>query len=139
MPIRIERIAEKDLTVFVVTGVLGPGEQLKALEKFYEGDPTRHVLWDFRKVEGERYFYEDVKEIVAFSKTKAHLRPPGKTAIVTSKAVDFGLARMAKSLSEAMEMPWEAGSFTSIEDAVAWLDVSYLGPRETEERGEEKP
>jgi len=125
MSIHMEQIEGQDLTIFRVSGEVGAGEQLAAMQSFFETGPTGDVLWDFREVEGERYFYEDVKEVLDLCRNKSALRPPGKTAIVTAKPVDFGLARMAKSLSEAMELPWEVRNFTSMEEAVDWLGVHY--------------
>ncbi|MBU0992554.1 MAG: hypothetical protein KJ737_08685 [Proteobacteria bacterium] len=126
MPVTIERIEDQNLTVFLVTGELKADEQLNAMESFYEGKPTANVLWDFRKVEGARSSYMEVEKMLSYAKSRGQRRVSGKTALLTAAAVDFGLARMTEILSEVKEIPWEVHSFTSLEEAMKWLGVTYV-------------
>lgn len=114
--------ALRDLTVFTVEGELRFEEQIEVLRTFYEGDPTANVLWDFRNITGNRIQSEEVSMIVSFIKRKETKRTSGKTALVVSTDLDFGLSRVSQAYGESEELPWEIRTFRSMESAYQWIE-----------------
>jgi hypothetical protein len=57
------------------------------------------------------------------AKKYAHLRKGGRSALVLSKDVGYGIGRMYGALSEIENIPYEIRSFRDIKDAREWLGV----------------
>jgi len=113
---------ERDLTIFAVEGELTFVEQMAALRKFYEGTPTCNVIWDFRQLEGYRISSDELREIISFVKDRGKDRLGGKTALVSSTDLDFGLSRMSQAYADHEELPWRIESFRSMAEAFTWID-----------------
>jgi hypothetical protein len=122
MTISLSVDALRDLTVFTVEGELSFEEQVEVLRIFYGGDPTTNVLWDFRNITGNRIQSEEASEIVSFIKRNEAKRPSGKTALVVSTDLDFGLSRVSQAYGESEGLPWEIRAFRSMESAYRWID-----------------
>jgi len=122
MPITTERFPSRDLTVFTPVGSSGLDEQIAVLKDFYEATPTRNVLWDFRNIRGKRLSSGDLRLIIEHLGRYRDRRPPGKTALVSSTELDFGLSRMSGSLADSEELPWKIQAFSSFAEAESWLD-----------------
>jgi hypothetical protein len=56
----------KDLTVFTCKGVLSFDDAMPVVEAFYDGDPTKHVLWDMTETTEIHLTSEEVKQIATF-------------------------------------------------------------------------
>ena len=110
-----------DLTMFIVEGTLTFEMQIKALQKFYTDKPSANMLWDFRKITGTRISSEEVQKLIAFMKGYKDKRPHGKTALVSTKDLDFGLSRMSATYAKIENIPWEIQAFHSLEEALDWL------------------
>ena len=121
MAIEIKTDTSQDLTVFTAVGEIDFNSQMAVLKTFYHGTPTRNVIWDFRSISGSRISSEEISRIIEFIKANEHKRPGGKTAMVTSELVDFGLARMSAIMSEVREMTVKLDSFKSFDAALEWL------------------
>ena len=122
MPISSTYDRSKDLTVFTATGVLTFDEHMAVLRDLYKDHPTRNVLWDMRGMTGERLSSDELRRMISFIKLHEVKRPGGKTAIVTSTDLDFGLSRMSDALGESEQLPWRIRGFRSMEEAVKWLE-----------------
>jgi hypothetical protein len=112
---------DRNLTVFSVQGELSFEEQMAALRRFYDGTPTRNVIWDFRCMEGQRVSSEEMRKIISYIKRQDQKRPAGKTALVAATDLDFGLARMSQAYADQEELPWQIESFRTMEEAFIWI------------------
>jgi hypothetical protein len=79
------------------------------------------VLWDFSKASLSRISSNQIETILDYIKQHAEKRAGGKTAIVVSKTLEYGMSRMIQTLSELISIPLEIKIFRSIEEAVQWL------------------
>ncbi len=122
MPITSHIDKAKDLTVFKVTGVLSFDEVLPVVKDFYDGDPTKHVLWDLIDTTEVQLTSEEVEAIANFSPRYEGKRASGKTAFVAQKDILFGLSRMFEIQSSIRESPFPIMVFRSIDEAHQWLD-----------------
>jgi len=114
----------KNLTIFRVTGVLSFGEVFPVVKAFYDGDPTRHVLWNLIETTGIELTAEEVKAIAHFKPRYEGKRELGKTAFVAQKDILFGLSRMFEIQSGIKEAPYPIMVFRSLNEAQQWIDES---------------
>ena len=113
----------RDLTIFSVKGELTFEEQMEALRQFYESAPTCNVIWDFSLLEGSRVSSDELREIISFIKRHGKNRPGGgKTALVSSTDLDFGLSRMSQVYADQEKLLWRIESFHSMEEEFDWID-----------------
>jgi hypothetical protein len=128
MPINSSVDHQHDLTIFVAAGELTFEDQMAVLRQFYAGNPTKHVLWDFTRITGRRISAAQLRAIVQFIAEHATLRAGGKTALVGSSDVDFGLARMGSALSEARHVGWQMQAFRDLVEAREWITATASDP-----------
>jgi hypothetical protein len=121
MPITVQTDESKDLTTFQATGVLTLEEQLAALRPFYEGNPTKNVLFDLRAITGNRVSSSELEQIADLMARYKDKRPQGKTALLVSGKADYGLGRMVSIMAETKEVPVQVQVFYSIDEAMEWL------------------
>ena len=112
---------EASLTILAVKGVLTSQEIIGALAEFYEHDATPHLLWDFSEADLSGITSAHMEQIIAVSKSKAHIRPDGRTALVVQKDLSFGLSRMYETLADISQHPVAYRVFRDKDEAVAWL------------------
>jgi hypothetical protein len=110
-----------NLTTTTVSGVLDADGIVDTIRRFYDGEPTDLVLWDLSRAEFDELSSEDVHRIARTTTMYADRRPQGRTALVFSEDVGFGLGRMFGSLQEVSDSPVRHRSFRSLEEAMAWL------------------
>ena len=122
MLVKTEVDHEKQLTVKTVTGNPSFEESMTAFRQFYEGNLTKKVLWDFRKASLYRISSNHIEIILDYIRQHAEKRAGGKTAILISKDLEYGMSRMIQTLTELKGIPIETAIFRSIEEAVHWLD-----------------
>ncbi len=122
MPITSHIDKAKDLTVFTATGVLSFDKVLPVVKAFYDGDPTKHVLWDLIDITDVQLTSEEVEAIANFRPRYEGQRASGKTAFVAQKDILFGLSRMFEIRSSVGEAPHSIMVFRSIDEAYKWLD-----------------
>ncbi|MEE8552810.1 MAG: hypothetical protein V3S72_05875 [Desulfobacterales bacterium] len=118
----IKKIDSKNrLTVFTVIGKITANEFIAAIGDFYDSSATTNVLWDFTKSDLREITSADVENIVNLSVKYAEKRSSGKTAIVGSDDLTFGLLRMYEMTKEMTELPFETQAFRDIVKAYKWL------------------
>lgn len=110
-----------DLTIFTATGEVTYEEWIEALKAFYEGSPTKNVLWDQRGLTGQRISSEELEKIITFLRSYQDRRPTGKTALVGTSDLDFELASQTHTLAETKMIPWKIKGFRSLEEGVKWI------------------
>ncbi len=121
MPITTEIDNDKQLTTHTVIGDVTFEEFMTTLKQFWENLQTINVLWDFRK---SGVSDVSTKEAVAVANYVKHLsgkRIEGKTALVASVDLWYGISRMAQTLGEIKGLSFQMEIFKSYEEAIQWL------------------
>ena len=54
------------MTVFTVKGVLSFDNAMPVIKAFYDGDPTKHVVWDMTDITEVQITSEEVIKIATF-------------------------------------------------------------------------
>jgi hypothetical protein len=112
----------RQLTIFSPTGVLNFNEIMSAITSFYEGSPTKNVLWDLNEVSKINITSQEIEKIAASRPQYNKKRPEGKTAIVTRNDYYFGLSRMFETYSQLKNIPFQVMVFHTIKEAYQWVD-----------------
>jgi hypothetical protein len=112
---------DKQLTIHTVIGEASFEEGMSTLRQFWEGRPTINVLWDFRKASLARVTAEETEETMNYIKRHSAKRSGGKTALVVSGELEYGLSRMSQAFGEIKNLTLEIEVFRSYEDAIEWL------------------
>ena len=110
------------ITIFSASGKLTFDEAMAEVKMFYI-QPTPNVVWDLRSVSEVNLSSSEIWEIASFRpRHESSKRINGKTAIVTSQDLLFGLSRMFQSFSENEDVPFAVMIFRTMEEAQGWLD-----------------
>lgn len=108
------------VTILRVTGPFHLGDLRATLGELYADhtrEPPRRFLWDLRSAE----LNWSAEEIRQFSDWVRRNRQPGegKTAVVVSRDLHFGLARMYEVFSS--DLPVEFVVFRDLDAATVWV------------------
>jgi hypothetical protein len=114
---------EKDLTIQAVIGPVSLQDACDALDRYYAGLFTKLILWDLTRAEISSYKTEHIIALVRKVKQYHHLRKGGKTAMVISKDLDYGLTRIYQAYAETEGIAFEIRIFRDMEKAKEWLGV----------------
>lgn len=113
--------SEKDLTIFTVEGNLTATEIIAFTKEYYSKHPTKLVLWDGSKGTVSSITALDFQKIAQKTKNQIEKRKGGKTALVGSFDIDFGLARMYGIYAEIERIPVQYRVFRNTDEAMVWL------------------
>jgi hypothetical protein len=116
-----------DLTTVTVEGTVTADQVRGQIVQFLSGDPTQLVVWDIRRGSLSGMTAENMRMIISAGAPFAHRRRNGRTAIVSTQDVDFGLSRMFQAIAELQHIPFEVEVFRDMELAMAWLRGSTGG------------
>ncbi len=122
MSITISVDNDKHLTTHTVIGEISFEEVMSTLKQYWEGQPTMFLLWDFRKGSMAQLSYVDLERIVDYVTFHSEKRASGKTAIVVSRDLEYGLSRILDTLRDIRKVHSQLGVFRSVEEANQWLD-----------------
>jgi len=125
MPIFVELLEEQRLVYVRGTGVLTLADNLYVFQKLLADPrfrPGFSQLADFRDVADAELGEKELREIVANEQAHLGFLEGARIALVAPADFAFGLARMWEILAE--RMPFEAGVFRSLDEAVAWLGLA---------------
>lgn len=117
---RINQIA--GLVIHIATGELSVEKIKAALEARLKNPDHRRgmrVLWDCSRASLSSISADEVRDLAEFNTRRADMRGLGRSAIVVSKCVDFGVARMFEFY--ACCLPWQTAVFWDLESAMRWL------------------
>jgi hypothetical protein len=117
---------DKHLTIHTVTGEPSFEESMAFFKQFYEGELTQNVLWDFTKASLARISSEHTETILDYVRQYVEKREGGKTAIIVSKDLEYGMSRMIITLAELKDIPFELEIFRSLEEAVQWIGIKDI-------------
>jgi len=112
---------EKDLSVFTVVDDVDAKQILDEVLGFLTGEPTHLVLWDLRAGSLTRVTPSGFRMIAERATEMAYRRKGGRTAIVCSTDVDYGLSRMFQAFAELLQAPVEFTVSRDIVSAREWL------------------
>lgn len=105
------------------SGVMTPASferQFRHLVNHADWMPGTNILSDYTGIDGSTLTAEDVRGMAGVYASLADRIGPGRSALVVSEALEFGLARMWVSWAE-MKIPREVRVFTSMSEAEAWV------------------
>jgi len=119
--IKVHQDSERELTVFTAEGMIRADDVATAIETFYRNAVTLNVLWDISGADVSRIEASDIEKIVHLSVAHGETRVGGKTAVVATEDLTFGLSRVYETLKEAEQLPFQTSVFRSLDDAYAWL------------------
>ncbi len=112
-----------NMSIRKVIGIPTTKELVNALESYYASRPTKYILWDLSQANLNRLTAEDLKALVKAVKKFSHVRAGGKTAIVVSDDVSFGMGRMLEVFMELQNIPFQLRVFRDFSSASEWLEV----------------
>jgi hypothetical protein len=122
VPIQFNIDRANDLTVFTLTGEVSFQDFLSSLNQYGKEGPTLSELYDARALKGKRLTNEEIHAFAVYLSKHADKRPAGgRTAVVVSEKVDFGLSRMLSLLTEETT-GYDIEVFQDIDAAFKWID-----------------
>ncbi len=114
-----------EITIVTAAGLLvEPSDILAAYAQFLDaGEHTSpNMLWDLSAATLTTLSSKAIHQLAAdLVRAGRGRRRPGKSALVCSQNVDFGLARMLAILVSDQGLPVEFHVFHDVDDAKAWL------------------
>ena len=111
----------QDLTVVIATGKLQADDFHKSIREYYSGPVTANILLDLNQADLSAFQSHDLIRIAGHSKQVSEARRGGKTAIVTNKALEYGIGRMFGAYTEVERTPFKVEIFRNHEEAKKWL------------------
>jgi hypothetical protein len=126
LTIKKSYVDDFDLTVFTVFGLVEPTRMLQEIKWFYNSKASKNVLLDFRGANLTSLLSSDIENFTRPNKNNCDKRVGGKTCIVTSSDLAYGLARMYSALKESQNLPYETKPFKDMESALKWLNGEGL-------------
>lgn len=116
------RDSKRDLTRFVIVGETSAGEIIAAVHEYWAGEPTRCVLWDVREAKLGVMPTEQVHEVSAAVLKFASRRGGGRTALVASSDLAFGLSRLFETITTLEDESRPTRVFRDLDEALGWLE-----------------
>ena len=113
---------QRQLSIVTCSGKLTAEEVSDAIKKYYQGDPTPNVLWDIEQADLTALSADDVAKIAQLTSSERPDGLPGKTAIVSSQDLGFGMGRMFETYRQFEEKEVAMQVFRSLDEALAWMD-----------------
>ena len=121
MPIETTRDDDQNLTIHVVTGPVSETQMYRSLEDSYDPEPTALILWDMSQSDLSHIKPEIIRKFMRRAAELGVIRQDGRTAVVASSDLQFGLARMSESFADLESIPFSFKAFRSRQEAMLWL------------------
>lgn len=120
MPISIRTEQESAIAIATCSGVLRLDDALQGAAALWEtpGWTGSLAAWDFRAAEFD-VSSSDVRRIAQFILDNQPTPPPSKMAFITSREVDFGMARMFEAYRDDSGTAFQI--FRDYDEAIGWL------------------
>lgn len=114
---------DKELTIFKASGEITPNDLLKATEQFYSStEMTAHMIWDFSEADFSKADVQSIDSVAIFARTFSDKRSGKKTALVSTRPLAFGLAKMYQAKSGMVGNTVNIQVFKTMEDAIFWIE-----------------
>ena len=114
---------EKDLTIVTASGTITADVLRDWAVNYYKGQITSLILWDVTKADLSDIQGDQLMKIAEAIRPISEVRQGGKTAFVYDKPLEYGIGRMFQAYMEMENMPFEAQTFKSFDEAKQWLGV----------------
>ena len=114
---------DKNLTVITVSGPLSKQRVENIIKDFYQSGSTLNVLWDVTEADLSSLHENDLRQIICIAKEHMHLREGGRTAIVVTSDLNYGISRMFEILSELDGLKISHLICKSINEAMDWFEL----------------
>jgi hypothetical protein len=121
--IRKEIEKQYDVTIMAASGKITAGQIIDVLIDYYEGEFTSNLIWDYTDADLTDIANADLQRISSASRRYTHLRKKGKTAIVVTEPLGFGLGRMYEIINEMEENPVRYNIFKTRQEALEWMRI----------------
>ncbi len=125
MPITSKIFPQENLTVFTGEGEISYSETWEAMSHDYRSihpGTTRNILWDLRNASVASITASQVTKLADLSDNYSKQRGGGKTAIVASHDLNFGVAKEYEG--QSMSLSREFVVFRDIDKAYKWIEES---------------
>jgi hypothetical protein len=113
--------SDLDLTTLTTVGLITSDEIKSQIRKFYAGLVTKNVLWDLAAADLSAVSTQNIREIVFLTTKHSSSRPGGKTAILISRDLEYGIGRMFAVLKEVEKSQVLHETFRDMTAALDWL------------------
>lgn len=112
------------LTTITVAWKAEFSELMSVLKNFFDDNTTDNLLIDLRNSALDNITPDHVINLCKYAKSRANGsgRVNGKTALVGSSDLQFGIGRMFETYSEIEESSIKVSVFRSMEKALSWLE-----------------
>ncbi len=117
----MESDSKKNLTTITVTGSPTFKEIMASLKSFYEGTPTKNVLWNFTEAPIWEITSEEVEKLASFAPRFSESRQCAKTAIVAPDELTKALSQLFVLFGYKKESPIKVELFQTIEEGLDWI------------------
>ena len=112
---------KRNLTIYTCRGQISVDEIKKKVKSFYEGTPSRNVIWDFTEADLSSITADEIRALANGVKKLAHSREGGKTAIVAPEDISYGFGRMYQIFAEIYAQIADIQVFRSRSEAEHWF------------------
>lgn len=112
---------DADLTVHLCLGKITADEIASVVGSFYSSIPTKNIVWDLTDADTSDFSNPRIHELALKVKKIAHSRHGGKTALVASMDLAFGLSRVYEAFAEGARQIAEIRVFRTLEEAKEWI------------------
>ena len=112
---------EKRLTVFKCNDGVIIEDLVGELIHFYQSSPTPFLLIDLTNAHIMGASTDNVRRYVEFVKNMGSIRSGGRTAIIVSSDLAYGLSRSFQIFSDIYSLGYETEVFRSVGEAMTWL------------------
>jgi hypothetical protein len=119
--IEIRIAPDKHFTTYIFTGEVTAEQIISAQEEFYSKTPMLFLLVDFTQADLSVLISNDLRTILYGAEKNGHVRKGGKTAVVASGNLSFGMARMYEIMTEIQDLPFFVRAFKAKDEALMWL------------------
>jgi|WetSurSiteA1Bulk_404760.scaffolds.fasta_scaffold59407_2 hypothetical protein len=117
--IRVE--PDKYLSTYFFAGEVTVEQIISAQAEFYSKEPMLFLLVDFTQADLSVLTSKDLRTILSGAEKNGHVRKGGKTAVVASGNLAFGMARMYEIMAEIQDLPFFVRAFRTQDEALMWL------------------
>jgi hypothetical protein len=117
---------QTNLTIFTARGVLKPSEMVATYEAFIENGPTPFVLWDITAATLAALSVRGAQDLARqLARLNNGCRRGGRSAVVCSREIDFGVANMVIAYARLEGHPVHVQTFRTADDAMRWLTQAH--------------
>jgi hypothetical protein len=112
---------DRQLTIHIVKGELSYDEIYQKVMTYNESGPTKFILWDLTDASLSSLQAYQVGSLAQLTRQYSSLRKGGKTVLVVSSDLGFGLGRMFDTHHDILASDIPHMTFKNKELALKWI------------------